>query len=38
MRGSNPIVILSRTDPSFLAKLLEQEVPEIFDGLITIKK
>jgi N utilization substance protein A len=38
MRGANPIVILSRTDPSFLAKLLEQEVPEIFDGLITIKK
>jgi transcription termination/antitermination protein NusA len=38
MRGSNPVVILSRTDPSFLAKLLEQEVPEIFDGLIIIKK
>jgi N utilization substance protein A len=30
-------VVLSRTDPSFLAKLLEQEVPEIFDGLIVIK-
>lgn len=38
MRGTNPVVILSRTDPSFLAKLLEQEVPEIFDGLITIRK
>lgn len=38
LRGSNPLVILSRTDPSFLAKLLEQEVPEIFDGLIVIKK
>lgn len=38
MRGSTPTVILSRTDPSFLAKLLEQEVPEIFDGLIIIKK
>ena len=30
--------MLSRTDPQFLAKLLEAEVPEIFDGLITIKK
>jgi N utilization substance protein A len=38
LRGSNPLVILSRTDQSFLAKLLEQEVPEIFDGLIVIKK
>jgi N utilization substance protein A len=38
LRGSTPLVILSRTDGSFLAKLLEQEVPEIMDGLITIKK
>lgn len=38
MRGANPRVILSRTDPSFLAKLLELEVPEIFDGMIIIKK
>ncbi|MFM2283525.1 MAG: transcription termination/antitermination protein NusA, partial [Bacteroidota bacterium] len=38
LRGSTPLVILSRTDASFLAKLLEQEVPEIMDGLITIKK
>jgi len=38
MRGTNPKVILSRTAPSFLAKLLELEVPEIFDGLITIRK
>lgn len=38
MRGSNPKVILSRTDPAFLAKLLELEVPEIFDGLITIRR
>ncbi len=37
MRGGNPIIIISRTDPAFLAKLLELEVPEIFDGLITIK-
>lgn len=38
MRGANPRVILSRTDPAFLAKLLELEVPEIFDGLITIRR
>lgn len=38
MRGNTPKVILSRTAPSFLAKLLEMEVPEIFDGLIVIKK
>lgn len=38
MRNNNPVVIMSRTDPAFLAKLLEMEVPEIFDGLITIKK
>jgi len=37
MRGNNPKVILSRTDESFLSKLLEMEVPEIFDGLIVIK-
>ena len=38
LRGNTPIVILSRTDGSFLAKLLEQEVPEIMDGLIVIRK
>ncbi len=37
MKNNNPIVIMSRTDSTFLAKLLEQEVPEIEDGLITIK-
>lgn len=37
MRNNNPLIILSRTDKAFLAKLLELEVPEIFDGLITIK-
>jgi len=37
MRGGNPIVIISRTDNAFLAKLMEAEVPEIFDGLIVIK-
>jgi N utilization substance protein A len=36
--NNNPVVVLSRTDNAFLAKLLELEVPEIFDGLITIKK
>lgn len=37
MRNASPVIILSRTDTAFLAKLLEQEVPEIFDGLIVIK-
>ncbi len=38
MRNSNPLIILSRTSPIFLERLFELEVPEIFDGLITIKK
>jgi N utilization substance protein A len=38
MRNNNPVIILSRTAPEFLQRLFEQEVPEIFDGLITIKK
>jgi N utilization substance protein A len=38
MRNNTPVIILSRTAPEFLAKLLEIEVPEIFDGLIVIKK
>lgn len=37
MRNNNPKIILSRTAPEFLEKLFEQEVPEVFDGLITIK-
>ena len=37
MRNHNPLIILSRTAPEFLARLFEQEVPEVFDGLITIK-
>ena len=36
--GTKPSIILSRTSPSFLEKLFEQEIPEVFDGLITIKK
>lgn len=38
MRNNNPIILLSRTSPVFLERLFELEVPEIFDGLITIKK
>ncbi len=38
MRNGTPMVMLSRTDNGFLEKLLEQEVPEIEDGLITVKK
>ena len=37
MKNNNPVVIVSRTDPKFLEKLMEQEVPEIEDGLITVK-
>lgn len=37
-KNNTPVIILSRTSPLFLAKLLEIEVPEIFDGLIAIKK
>jgi len=38
MMNSNPKIIISRTAPAFLQRLFELEVPEIFDGLITIKK
>lgn len=38
LKNNAPVIILSRTSPLFLAKLLEIEVPEIFDGLIVIKK
>ncbi len=38
LRNGNPLVILSRTHSSFLAKLMEQEVPEVFDGLIVIRR
>ena len=38
LKNNSPVIILSRTHPSFLAKLLEIEVPEIFDGLIVVKK
>jgi len=38
IRNNNPLIKLSRTSPVFLERLFELEVPEIFDGLITIKK
>lgn len=38
LRGTKPVVILSRTDERFLEKLFEQEIPEVFDGLITVKR
>lgn len=38
MRNGSPVVVLSRTSPVFLERLFELEVPEVFDGLITIKK
>lgn len=38
MRNNTPVIIVSRTDNRFLEKLLEQEVPEIEDGLIVVKK
>lgn len=38
MKNNNPVIILSRTSPLFLERLFEFEVPEIADGLITIKK
>lgn len=37
LRGNKPVIILSRTAPEFLTKLFEQEIPEVFDGLITIE-
>ncbi|WP_435135040.1 transcription termination factor NusA [Formosa sp. A9] len=37
LKGSKPAIIMSRTSPLFLEKLFEQEIPEVFDGLITVK-
>ena len=37
LKGNKPAIIMSRTAPSFLEKLFEQEIPEVFDGLITVK-
>jgi len=38
MKRNNPYIMLSRTDPTFLHRLFEEEIPEVEDGLITIKK
>lgn len=38
LKGNKPSIIMSRANPIFLEKLFEQEIPEVFDGLITIKK
>jgi len=38
LKGNKPQIIMSRTSELFLEKLFEQEIPEVFDGLITVKK
>jgi N utilization substance protein A len=38
LKGNKPQIIMSRTAPEFLEKLFEQEIPEVFDGLISVKK
>lgn len=38
VRGSKPFILLSRTSEAFMAKLFEAEIPEVFDGIITVKK
>lgn len=38
LKGNKPMIIMSRANPLFLEKLFEQEIPEVFDGLITVKK
>ncbi|MEP2937444.1 MAG: transcription termination factor NusA [Gilvibacter sp.] len=38
LKGNKPAIIMSRSNPLFLEKLFEQEIPEVFDGLITVKK
>ena len=37
MRNNTPVIVLSRTSPAFLERLFESEVPEVYDGLITIR-
>ena len=37
LKGNKPAIVLSRTSPVFLEKLFEQEIPEVFDGLISVK-
>jgi N utilization substance protein A len=38
LKGNKPVIILSRTDEKFLEKLFEQEIPEVYDGLIMVRK
>src|SRR5690554_5931530 len=38
LKGNKPQIVMSRTAPEFLEKLFEQEIPEVFDGLISVKK
>jgi len=38
LKGNKPAIIMSRANPVFLEKLFEQEIPEVFDGLISVKK
>ena len=38
LKGNKPLIIMSRTSPIFLEQLFHQEIPEVFDGLITVKK
>ncbi|KRO86836.1 MAG: transcription termination factor NusA [Bacteroidetes bacterium] len=38
LKGNKPSIVLSRTSPRFLEKLFEQDIPEVFDGLISVKK
>ena len=38
LKGNKPSIVMSRTSPMFLEKLFEQDIPEVFDGLISVKK
>jgi N utilization substance protein A len=38
LKGNKPSIVMSRTSPKFLEKLFEQDIPEVFDGLISVKK
>jgi N utilization substance protein A len=38
LKGNKPLIIMSRTSPVFLEQLFHQEIPEVFDGLISVKK
>ena len=38
LKGNKPAIVMSRANPLFLEKLFEQEIPEVFDGLISVKK